>query len=144
MNKQDHINTVIGLYDEITELENRLEKTEALLEQARSVQHTYEDVSASDANNDDSCSSYFIEKGMESVYKDSVNSWNKTVRVTNRDDGTHSFESKKKWIDRYVDDVPDVMSRVTFERLFSTWLERDYNKAVEEAKAKLEEDDSDD
>lgn len=30
---------------------------------------------------------------------------------------------------------------VTFERLFADWLERDYNKALEETKAKLEESD---
>ena len=139
MNKQDHINTVIGLYDEIAELENQLERTEAQLEQVRSMQPTYEEISTSNAKENDDCVSYFIAKGRETVYKDAVYSYGTRIRYKEQDDGTYSFESKKNWIDRYITDIPDVMSRVTFERLFSDWLERDYNKALEETKAKLEE-----
>lgn len=141
MNKQDHINTVIGLYDEIAELESKLEKAEAQLELSRSMQPVYEEVSALDAKEQDDCADYFIAKGREVVYKDAVSTWSRSVKVTNKEDGTHTFESKKKWVGRYIDDVPDVMSRVTFERLFSDWLDRDYNKALEETKAKLEESD---
>lgn len=144
MNKQDHINTVIGLYDEIAELKNTLEKAEAQLELSRSMQPVYEEVSFTDTKEQNDCTDYFIAKGREVVYKDAVNNWNKRVRVTNKEDGTHSFESKKKWAGRYIDDVPDVMSRVTFERLFADWLERDYNKALEETRAELEKSDDQD
>lgn len=130
MDKAEHITAVLSLYDEIDRLEREIE--------IANITPVAEFIECDSNKGTDELTAAFIGAGKKQVYKDSTNDWYVDFCVR-RDEETGAIEytSFEKWRNKYVNSVPDFMSRTRFYSIFNDWLKRDYEKKTEDELARF-------